>query len=36
VTILQGDDMGRPSVIVVDIGSGNGGITVAGSAVPIV
>jgi PhzF family phenazine biosynthesis protein len=36
VTILQGDDMGRPSVIVVEIGSRDGGITVAGSAVPIV
>jgi PhzF family phenazine biosynthesis protein len=36
VTLLQGDDMGRPSVIVVDIGSGDGGITVTGNAVPIV
>jgi len=36
VTILQGHDMGRPSLIVVDIPPGDGGIAVTGSAVPIV
>jgi EmrB/QacA subfamily drug resistance transporter/PhzF family phenazine biosynthesis protein len=35
VTVLQGQDMGRPSLIIVDIGSGDSGITVTGSAVPI-
>jgi PhzF family phenazine biosynthesis protein len=35
VTILQGHDMGRPSLIVVDIPTGDGGIAVTGSAVPI-
>jgi PhzF family phenazine biosynthesis protein len=35
VTILQGQDMGRPSLLVVDIPSGDGGITVTGTAVPI-
>jgi len=35
VTILQGHDMGRPSLIVVDIPPGDGGIAVTGSAVPI-
>ena len=35
VSVLQGQDMGRPSVIVVDIGPGGGGITVMGGAVPI-
>ena len=35
VSVLQGQDMGRPSVIVVDIGPGGGGITVTGGAVPI-
>ena len=35
VSVLQGQDMGRPSLIVVDIGSGDGGITVTGGAVPI-
>jgi PhzF family phenazine biosynthesis protein len=35
VSVLQGQDMGRPSEIVVDIGPGGGGITVTGGAVPI-
>jgi PhzF family phenazine biosynthesis protein len=35
ITILQGQDMGRPSLLVVDIPPGEGGITVTGSAVPI-
>lgn len=35
VSVLQGQDMGRPSVIVVDIGPGGSGITVTGGAVPI-
>jgi len=35
VAVLQGQAMGRPSVIVVDIGPGGGGITVTGGAVPI-
>ena len=35
VSVLQGQDMGRPSVIVVDIGPGGGGIRVTGGAVPI-
>jgi len=35
VPVLQGQDMGRPSVIVVDIGPGGGGITMTGGAVPI-
>jgi PhzF family phenazine biosynthesis protein len=35
VTILQGQDMGRPSLIVVDVDSGDGGIAVTGRAVPI-
>src|SRR5438270_12329283 len=35
VSVLQGQDMGLPSVIVVDIGPGGGGITVTGGAVPI-
>ena len=35
VTVRQGDDMGRPSRIIVDIPRGDGPITVAGSAVPI-
>jgi PhzF family phenazine biosynthesis protein len=35
VTILQGHDMGRPSLIVVDIPTGDGGIAVTGSAVSI-
>jgi PhzF family phenazine biosynthesis protein len=35
VTILQGRDMGRPSLIVVNIPPGDGGIAVTGTAVPI-
>jgi PhzF family phenazine biosynthesis protein len=35
VTIRQGDDMGRPSRITVDIADGKGPITVTGGAVPI-
>ncbi len=35
VTVLQGDDMGRPSRIIVDIPRGDGPITVTGGAVPI-
>lgn len=35
VTIRQGQDMGRPSLLVVDIPPGEGGITVTGTAVPI-
>jgi PhzF family phenazine biosynthesis protein len=35
VTILQGHDMGRPSLIAVDIPPGDAGIAVTGSAVPI-
>ena len=35
VTVRQGDDMGRPSRIIVDIPSGDGPITVTGGAVPI-
>ena len=35
VTIRQGDDMGRPSRISVDIPPGDGPITVTGGAVPI-
>lgn len=35
VTILQGHDMGRPSLIVVDIPPDDGGIAVTGTAVPI-
>jgi PhzF family phenazine biosynthesis protein len=36
VTILQGHDIGRPSVLIVDIPPGGDGITVSGRAVPIV
>lgn len=36
VTILQGKDMGRPSLLIVDIPPGDDGITVTGRAVPIV
>jgi PhzF family phenazine biosynthesis protein len=36
VTILQGQDMGRPSLLIVDIPPGEDGITVTGGAVPIV
>lgn len=35
VIIRQGDDMGRPSRIIVDIPEGDGPITVTGRAVPI-
>ena len=35
VTILQGEDMGRPSLLIVDIPPGDDGITVTGGAVPI-
>jgi len=35
VTVRQGDDMGRPSRIIVDIPPGDGPITVTGGAVPI-
>ena len=35
ITIHQGDDMGRPSLLIVEIDRGSGGIRVAGTAVPI-
>ncbi len=35
ITIHQGDDMGRPSLLTVEIDRGTGGIRVAGTAVPI-
>ncbi len=35
ITIHQGDDMGRPSVLHVEIDPGDGGIRVSGTAVPI-
>lgn len=35
VTVLQGDDMGRPSRITIAIPPGDGPITVTGAAVPI-
>jgi PhzF family phenazine biosynthesis protein len=35
ITILQGHDMGRPSLLIVDVPPGEGGITVTGTAVPI-
>ena len=35
VTVRQGEDMGRPSRIIVDIPRGDGPITVTGGAVPI-
>jgi PhzF family phenazine biosynthesis protein len=35
VVIRQGDDMGRPSRIIVDIPAGAGPVTVSGGAVPI-
>jgi PhzF family phenazine biosynthesis protein len=35
IVILQGQDMGRPSLLVIDIPPGHGGITVTGTAVPI-
>jgi hypothetical protein len=34
-TIRQGDDVGRPNRIVIDVPRGDGPITVTGSAVPI-
>jgi PhzF family phenazine biosynthesis protein len=36
VRIVQGEDMGRPSLLIVDIPPGEDGITVTGGAVPIV
>lgn len=35
ITIHQGDDMGRPSLLRVEIAPGSGGIRVSGTAVPI-
>ena len=35
ITIHQGDDMGRPSLLRVEIDPGSGGIRVSGTAVPI-
>jgi PhzF family phenazine biosynthesis protein len=35
LTLHQGDDLGRPSLLVVDIPAGNGGISVTGSAVAL-
>lgn len=35
VTVLQGHDMGRPSMLILDIPPGHDGITVTGRAVPI-
>jgi PhzF family phenazine biosynthesis protein len=35
LTIRQGEDMGRPSELAVDVPSGSGGIDVSGTAVPI-
>lgn len=35
VTVLQGQDMGRPSLLLVDIPAGDGGVTVTGRAVAI-
>jgi PhzF family phenazine biosynthesis protein len=35
ITILQGQDMGRPSLLIVGIPPGEGGITVTGTAVAI-
>ena len=35
ITIHQGDDMGRPSVLRVQVDPGDGGIHVSGTAVPI-
>ncbi len=35
IVIHQGDDMGRPSLILVDIEPGDGGIRVSGNAVPL-
>jgi PhzF family phenazine biosynthesis protein len=36
VTVLQGQHMGRPSVLVIDIPAGEAGITVTGTAVSLV
>jgi PhzF family phenazine biosynthesis protein len=35
VTLLQGHDMGRPSLLILDIPAGDRGVTVTGRAVPI-
>ena len=35
VTVLQGEDMGRPSRLLVDLEPGRAGVLVSGSAVPI-
>ncbi|MCW2996295.1 MAG: PhzF family phenazine biosynthesis protein [Conexibacter sp.] len=35
VTVRQGEDMGRPSLLLVDLDAGEGGIHVTGRAVPI-
>ncbi len=35
VTVLQGHDMGRPSLLLLDIPAGDQGVTVTGTAVPI-
>ncbi|MDX6213205.1 MAG: hypothetical protein QOF82_2292 [Frankiales bacterium] len=35
ITLHQGDDMGRPSLLVVDIPAGDGGISVTGNAVAL-
>jgi PhzF family phenazine biosynthesis protein len=35
LTLHQGDDMGRPSLLLVDVPAGDGGIAVSGRAVPI-
>jgi predicted PhzF superfamily epimerase YddE/YHI9 len=35
VEILQGEDMGRPSLLTVDIPAGSGGIAVTGTAVDL-
>jgi PhzF family phenazine biosynthesis protein len=35
LTLHQGDDLGRPSLLVVDVPPGHGGISVTGTAVPI-
>jgi PhzF family phenazine biosynthesis protein len=35
VTVLQGHDMGRPSLLTLDIPAGDAGVTVTGRAVPI-
>ena len=35
LTVCQGEEIGRPSLLTVDVGEGTGGIRVSGSAVPI-